>query len=269
MYKRSIKITRIKKDKKFEETDLVLVEKAIDLFINLNPLVNIVCLPKDLKELALGFIYSVGLIDNIKEVKEILIKEQEERIDITLIDSKFNLLKNFELNPVSRVIDTSCGIPSPWRTIIKEALIASKEELSSEFKLVIKSRIISDSIVKMQKETELFRATGGCHGAAIFNEEGSLLAIKEDIGRHNAIDKVIGDILLKQENFNNKFLTTTGRLTGDSVLKAIRANIPIVASLSAAIDTGISLAEDYGITLIGFARGAKMNIYTHPERIIP
>lgn len=269
MYKRSVKITRIKKDKKFEETDLVLVEKAIDLFINLNPLVNIVCLPKDLKELALGFIYSVGLIDNIKEVKEILIKEQEERIDITLIDSKLNLFKNFELNPVSRVIDTSCGIPSPWRTIIKEALIASKEELSSEFKLVIKSRIISDSIVKMQKETELFRATGGCHGAAIFNEEGSLLAIKEDIGRHNAIDKVIGDILLKQENFNNKFLTTTGRLTGDSVLKAIRANIPIVASLSAAIDTGISLAEDYGITLIGFARGTKMNIYTHPERIIP
>jgi FdhD protein len=133
----------------------------------------------------------------------------------------------------------------------------------------IKAAIVSKSIIKMQKETELFRATGGCHGAAIFNKKGELLALKEDIGRHNAIDKIIGELLLKGEKFNDKFLTTTGRLTGDSVLKAIRAHIPIVASISAAINSGIRLAEDYGTTLIGFVRGAKMNIYTHPERIIP
>ncbi len=96
---------------------------------------------------------------------------------------------------------------------------------------------------------------------------GNLIIVKEDIGRHNAIDKVIGYLLLKGESFDNKILTSTGRLTGDSVLKAVRAQIPIVASLSAAIESGIRLAFSYGITLVGFVRGGTMNIYTHPKRI--
>lgn len=120
----------------------------------------------------------------------------------------------------------------------------------------------------MQKETKLFRETGGCHGAAIFDFNGNLLAIKEDIGRHNAIDKVIGELIIKKTPFDEIFLTSTGRLTGDSVLKAIRANIPIMASLSAPVESGIKLAFAYGLTLIGFARGAKMNIYSFPDRII-
>ena len=98
--------------------------------------------------------------------------------------------------------------------------------------------------------------------------DGNLLSVKEDVGRHNAIDKVIGEILFKKLSFNNVFLTSTGRLTGDSVLKAIRAKIPIVASFSAGIESGIRLAFAYGITLIGFIRGGRMNIYTHPERMI-
>ena len=113
----------------------------------------------------------------------------------------------------------------------------------------------------------MFRETGGCHGAAIFDLKGSLITVKEDIGRHNAIDKVIGELILKKDSFNDKILTSTGRLTGDSVLKAVRAQIPIVSSLSAAVESGIILADSYGITLIGFARGKKMNIYTHPRRI--
>ena len=119
----------------------------------------------------------------------------------------------------------------------------------------------------MQRETHLYKETGGCHGAAIFDSNGKILSVKEDIGRHNAIDKVIGDLLLLGKKFNDKILISTGRLTGDSVLKAIRAKIPIVASLSAAIESGIRLAFAYGITLIGFVRGARLNIYTHPERI--
>ncbi len=120
----------------------------------------------------------------------------------------------------------------------------------------------------MQKSTPLYRETGGCHGAGIFDIEGNLLSVKEDIGRHNAIDKVIGDLLIRDLNFDNVILTSTGRLTGDSVLKAVKAKIPIVVSLSAGIESGIRLAYAYGITLIGFARGSRMNIYTHPERIL-
>ena len=171
------------------------------------------------------------------------------------------------MDPVSRVIDTTCGIPSPWRKFITEKIHKAKETISSKRFDKISYEIIFSSIIKMQSKTKLFRETGGCHGAAIFDYDGNLISVKEDIGRHNAIDKVIGEMLIKNHDFTKIFLTSTGRLTGDSVLKAIRAEIPIVASLSAAIESGIKLAFAYGITLIGFVRGKRMNIYTYPDRI--
>ncbi len=269
MFKRKINITKIIKNEKNRIEDIVLVEKPIDLYVNSEPLVNIICLPKDLKELAVGFLYSIGLIDSSNDIKHIKISELENEVFVTLQDSIDFDSNNINMNPVSRVVDTSCGIPSPWRNLIKKRLDEAKvkEKLWFEDKINIQSKIIFSAIKKMQVATPLYRETGGCHGAAIFDLKGNLLSVKEDIGRHNAIDKVIGDMLIQNLSFEEVFLTSTGRLTSDSVLKAIRAKIPIVASFSAAIESGIKLAFAYGITLIGFARGSRLNIYTHPERI--
>jgi len=268
MFKRAVKIIRINKKEKSEIEDVVVIESPIDLFINSESLVNIICLPKDLKELAVGFLFSIGFINSIDDIKQINIDEMENKLYIDIDDSINFKLEKLKLNPVSRVIDTTCGISSPWRDIMKTSLVNLKESKKTNNEFQIKTELIHQGIVEMQRETLLFRETGGCHGAAIFNSEGSLLTLKEDIGRHNAIDKVIGDMLIQKRSLDHVFLTTTGRLTGDSVLKAVRARIPIVASLSAAIESGIRLAFAYGITLIGFARGSKMNIYSHPERII-
>ncbi|MFW9784805.1 MAG: formate dehydrogenase accessory sulfurtransferase FdhD [Candidatus Heimdallarchaeota archaeon] len=270
MYKRKINITKIHKDTKNKIEDVVLVESPIDLYVNSEPLVNIICLPKALKELAVGFLFSIGLIEGIEDIKAIKISDLETDIFVELRDSANFDANALNMNPVGRVVDTSCGIPSPWRNIIKDRLDKAKvkDELWADNKIKIESKIIFSAIKKMQLTTPLYRETGGCHGAAIFDLEGTLLSVKEDIGRHNAIDKVIGDLLIQKHSFENVFLTSTGRLTSDSVLKAIRARIPILASFSAAIESGIKLAFAYGITLIGFARGGKMNIYTHPERII-
>ena len=269
MFKRNVNITRIKKQEKEYLQDIILIESPIDIFINSEPLVNIICLPKDLKELAFGFLFSVGIINSVDDVKDIKISELENNIYIELQNTVDFKIEDIDMNPVSRVIDTTCGISSPWRKLIKNRLDEAKvkEKLWSEDPIKIKSDIIFSAIKKMQLATPLYKETGGCHGATIFDIEGNLLAVKEDIGRHNAIDKVIGELLLQKHSFENVFLTSTGRLTSDSVLKAIRAKIPIVASFSAAIESGIRLAFAYGITLIGFARGARMNIYTHPERI--
>jgi len=266
--KRTVNITRIKNSTKTEELDAVLIESPLDIIVNSESIVSIICLPNFLEELALGFLFSIGIINSIDDVKKIDTNHLEGKIHITLkksLDLKSEMNK---INPISRVIDTTCGLPSPWRNVIKETLEVSKNTLLSKNDIKLKSDIIFRSIIHMQKETKLFRETGGCHGAAIFNIEGELLTVKEDIGRHNAIDKVIGDLLKRKHDFKNIFLTTTGRLTGDSVLKAIRAKIPIVASLSAAIESGIRLAFAYGITLIGFVRGKRMNIYTHSNRIL-
>ena len=267
MFKRKVNITRIKKNEISEDIDIILIETPVDIFINSESLVNIVCLPDSLKELAVGFIYSIGIINTYKEIKQIKVDEIEGNIYIDLVDSIVFKLNDFDMNPVSRVIDTTCGIPSPWRKFIKEKIHESKEVITLKKIKKISSEIIFSSIVKMQSETKLFKETGGCHGAAIFDYDGNLISVKEDIGRHNAIDKVIGEMLIKSHDFDNVFLTSTGRLTGDSILKAIRAKIPIVASLSAPIESGIKLAFAYGITLIGFVRGKRMNIYTHPNRI--
>jgi len=267
MYQRKVNITRVHKKEKKEELDTVLIESPIDLYVNSEPLVNIICLNKDLKELTVGFLFSVGIINEIDDINVIKIDNEKGQVYVELVDSIDFNSKIMELTPVSRVIDTTCGIPSPWRNLIKEKLIETEDILNLNTQFVVSSELIFSSIIEMQKNTQLFRETGGCHGAAIFDLEGNLIAASEDIGRHNAIDKVIGALLLKKEPFNNKILTSTGRLTGDSVLKAVRAQIPIVASLSAAIDSGIRLASSYGITLIGFARGKRMNIYTNPKRI--
>jgi len=266
MYQRKVNISKIHKGVKTEEIDLVLIESPIDIIVNSEPLVNIICLNKDLKELTVGFLFSIGIINTIDDVSKIKIDKVEGKVYVEL-EKSFDLSKILEMNPVSRVIDTTCGIPSPWRNLIKEKLIETEDILNLNTEFEVSSEIIFSSIIEMQKNTPLFKETGGCHGAVIFDLEGNLVAASEDIGRHNAIDKVIGALLFKKEPFNNKILTSTGRLTGDSVLKAVRAQIPIVASLSAAIESGIRLASSYGITLIGFARGTRMNIYTNPKRI--
>ncbi len=266
MYQRKVNISKIHKGVRTEEIDLVLIESPIDIIVNSEPLVNIICLNKDLKELTVGFLFSIGIINTIDDLSKIKIDQVEGKVYVEL-EKSLHLSKILEMNPVSRVIDTTCGIPSPWRNLIKEKLIETKDILNLNTEFEVSSEIIFSSIIEMQKNTPLFKETGGCHGAALFDLEGNLVVASEDIGRHNAIDKVIGALLLKKEPFNNKILTSTGRLTGDSVLKAVRAQIPIVASLSAAIESGIRLASSYGITLIGFARGKRMNIYTKPNRI--
>ncbi|MFW9819596.1 MAG: formate dehydrogenase accessory sulfurtransferase FdhD [Candidatus Thorarchaeota archaeon] len=269
MFKRKVKISRIHKGKKEEIEDIILYETPIDIYVNSKPFVNIICLGKDLKELSIGFLFSIGIINSMEDIKIIKISELENSIFVELDDEIDFNIESLDINPVSRVIDTTCGIPSPWRNIIKETLEKSntKDKIKSKDSIKIKASTIFTAIKQMQIATPLYRETGGCHGAAIFDIKGNLLCVKEDIGRHNAIDKVIGEMLLKHYKFEDVFLTSTGRLTGDSVLKAIRAKIPIVASLSAAVESGIRLAFGYGITLIGFARGSRMNIYSHPNRI--
>ena len=269
MFKRKVNITRIKKQEKEELQDTVLIETPVDIIINSEPIANIICLRKDLKELAFGFLFSIGIINSADDVKEIKISELDNNIIITLQNSVKLDFDDFNMNPVSRVVDTTCGIPSPWRKVIEKSLDnANKTEiLKTKDSIRMNSKTIFSSIKKMQISTPIYRETGGCHGAAIFDFDGNLLSVKEDVGRHNAIDKVIGELLLKKHSFEKTFLTSTGRLTADSVLKAIKANIPIVASFSAAVESGIRLAFAYGITLIGFARGSRMNIYTHPERV--
>lgn len=264
MYKRPYRITKLVKGEFQDIEDTILVERPIVIEVENSPIVTIIGLPKDLKELAVGFIFTSGIIDSIEDITKIEDDMMEYKISVFLDEKSKERLNGFETETYNRVIKTTCGIPSFWRDLIADSINRSEEKLVD---IKIPSSIIFKSMVKMQTETNLFRETGGCHGAALFDVEGNLLCVMEDVGRHNAIDKVIGSALLNDIKLKNTFLCSTGRLTGDAVLKAARSQIPVLASLSAAVESGVRVAFSYGLTLLGFVRGSKMNIYSRPDRI--
>ena len=128
--------------------------------------------------------------------------------------------------------------------------------------------MLYESVKQLNFIAEEFRKTGGVHVAALHSPDGQVVALAEDVGRHNAVDKVIGAASTKNMDFTKLFLALSGRLSGDIVLKAARTQIPLIASLSAAISSGIETAKLTKITLVGFVRGKRMNVYTYPERIV-
>jgi len=129
------------------------------------------------------------------------------------------------------------------------------------------AEVVSESVRRLNTLAETFRKTGGVHVAAVYSVDGDLVTYAEDVGRHNAVDKVIGVCSLRALDFSQSLLASSGRLTGDIVLKAARMGIPIVASLAAAVDSGVEVAKRTHVTLVGFVRGQRMNVFTLPERI--
>jgi FdhD protein len=113
----------------------------------------------------------------------------------------------------------------------------------------------------------LYRRTGGTHGAGVFTAEGEMIAVREDVGRHNAADKAIGHCLLADLPRDDKVLVVSGRISREIAASAVRAGVPIIASMSAPTDAGVEVAARCGLTVVGFLRGRRMNIYTRPERI--
>jgi len=164
----------------------------------------------------------------------------------------------------ARLVVSSCGSPDYWPL---SEVINSLNITKLDMKPTVKAEVISQSVRRLNTIAKQFRETGGVHVAALYSMDGELAALAEDVGRHNAVDKVVGAGATKNMEFKNLFLALSGRLTGDIVLKAARMRIPVIASLAAAISSGLEAAQLTGVTLIGFVRGRRMNVYTYPERI--
>lgn len=240
-----------------KKTDLVAEEKPLHIFLNKTFYATVFCTPSNLKELAVGHVLSEGLVKSVDEIEKISLKE--EACQITL-KSKVNLNKRLKLlKPFSRVILSACGSSSPYQ------FTGRLPKVKSELK--VKAETISSCVNNLNFVAQTFRKTGGVHAAAIHKGDGKLVTFAEDIGRHNAVDKVVGYGALNKIDFGACFLVLSGRLTGDIVVKAARAGLPIVASLAAAVDSGIKIAKNTGLTLIGFVRGRRMNIYSCEERV--
>lgn len=257
-----IEITRIdvRAGRANKMIDFVAEEKPLHIFVNRNHYATIFCSPTNLKELTVGHLLSEGMLKSIEEIEGLRISADEATCRVKL-KPDVNIEKRQILTRLSaRVIRSTCGSPSTFQFSGRIPKIKSV--------LAVQAKTVLESVNRLNSSAEMFRKTGGVHVAAIYGEDGNVKTLAEDVGRHNAVDKVIGAGALNHVDFSMCFLALSGRLTGDIVCKAARVGLPIVASMAAAIYSGITIAKGASVTLVGFARGNRLNVYTVPERIL-
>jgi FdhD protein len=244
--------------------DFVAEETPLHIFLNKTHYATILCSPHQLKELAIGHVLSEGVLKSTDEIKKINF-EKGGVCRVRLIP-EIDAEKRISISqPFNRLIISSCGSPDYWPLPkIIDRLSLTKVKLG----LTVEAKVVAKSVKQLNILAETFRKTGGVHVAALYSANGDLLTFSEDVGRHNAVDKVIGTGAAERLDFRKSFLALSGRLTGDIVLKAARMRIPVVASMTAAVNSGLEAAQLTGITLLGFVRGKRINIYAYPERIV-
>ena len=244
-----------------EFADYIAEEKPFYLFVNTTFWATILCSPTDLKELAVGHFLSEGILKSTDEIEGVVLKERESTCYVK-VKPEVDVEKRVRISRLhARVIPSACGSGSPYQFTGKIPKVQSD--------LKVKAQVIFESVKQLNFKAEGFRRTGGLHVAAVYKADGELVALAEDVGRHNAVDKVIGIAALNNVAFGECFLALSGRMSGDVAFKAAKLGLPIVASLAAALSSGIAMAESANVTLAGFVRGKRINLYTCPKRITP
>ncbi len=258
---REVKVRRIsiKQETIKQQPDFVAEEKALHIYLNKRHYGTILCSPNHEKEMVLGHLLGEGVLNSTDEIENLTMK------DGGILTLKPNIIAEERISRshrFSRRIVSACGSPD-YRSISEIVKNIPKLELN----IKINAEVVYNSVIKLNNISENFKVTGGVHAAALYSFDGKLLFLAEDVGRHNAVDKAIGAGSLAKIDFSKVFLVLSGRLTGDLVLKAARMKIPVVASLAAAISSGLDVAKVTGVTLVGFVRDNRMNVYTYPERL--
>jgi FdhD protein len=252
-----VKVIHIKEgEKKLEEKETIK-EIPLTIFLNEEELVTLLCTPRDLKYLAIGFLATSGFIKKKEDIEKISIDEEKGVIKVDVRDSSV-LLKNFS----KRIITSGCGKGTLFYEL-SDTLGCSIVESDTK----IKQKEIFALMREFQKNSSLFKKTGGVHSAALC-KDGVIVKRNEDIGRHNAIDKIFGECFLKGIPMGDKTMLTSGRISSEIVLKVAKWSIPIIISRCAPTHLAVKLAEKLKLTLIGFVRGESMNIYTNPQRVV-
>jgi FdhD protein len=235
----------------FEEVeDSIAVEQRLRILINGKEILSMYCTPLMIRELAVGMLMSENIIKGAWCGDKMSIVYGEDIVVDVPSDS--------EVSTEGAVITSGCigGITFPKRATLKR--IEDSFRISSErLKVIFRD---------FQQMSGLHHLTGCIHTAGLCDGE-SVLCIAEDIGRHNAVDKVIGYALLEEIPFSGKMVMASGRLSSEIVAKCARWEIPVVGSRTSPTSLALDIADKSGVTVVGFIRGDRFNVYTHPERI--
>lgn len=244
-------------------SDPLSVEQALQISINQKPFTVVMQTPGDEFELAIGLLYAEDVLKkkylpsySLKENKKGIVEEIDLNIPEEFLGSGY-------LSARSLLSVSSCGICGKQSL---EDLQIQQGELNTEYDQLKPSDLIKMQEIMFDNQIN-FKVSGGCHGVAAFNIEGELLILKEDIGRHNAMDKVVGSLLINNQMKMAKVISFSGRLSYELISKAFRAKIPIIIAVSSPSSLAVDFAKEYGLTLIAFSRGERMTCYAGQERI--
>lgn len=246
---------------KFSQVDdILVVEESLKITINNSPFTVTMRTPSYENELVRGLLFSENIYSDIETDPIIIVKERNEKGVITSVDVKIPKEKVGKGMEISRSIISvsSCGIcgKSELETIPNDSKkLVVVEKLNPE--------LIGRMFEQMNAAQNTFKESGGSHAAAAFTVDGKLLNIQEDIGRHNAVDKVIGSLLFQKQLRIAKCLAVSGRVSYEIVNKCFAAGIPFLAAVSAPSSLAVDLAEQLGITLMAFCREGKFTAYSH------
>ena len=234
-----------------ELLDDVLEEYVLSIYLEDALLVKLICVPEYLEELVLGYLYSDGLISSADDVRSITIDGQTARVKLAegLIDAADAAIPD---DADTVVTDSGDFAGIPYRFKQPEAVHLQEAEWDPE--------ILLQNANLLLEKSRVFRETGNVHSVMICRG-AELLYFCEDIGRYNAFDKCVGRALKEKTDLSGACVYTSGRIPSSIALKTIRAGIPMIVSRSAPTDATLRIAAEYGLTVVGFARGDRFNLY--------
>jgi len=239
--------------------DPIVRESSIRVFLNDIEVVVLSALKHDLRELAIGFLYTEVFIDDIDAIRSVEVKKGLDAVSVVTDGHAAS-------TPVSNIrsVTSSCGRSVSFINPLQTGHFPEVKSSST-----LSAKWILRSMDDLTRSSRLFKTTGGVHTAAL-SDGDKIVYIADDIGRHNCVDKVIGwEILNKVVDPDRRVILSSGRVCVAIVSKAIRGQVPFVISHSAPTVGAVQLARQFGITLAGFVRGNRFNIYSHEERILP
>jgi FdhD protein len=237
--------------------DALVVEAALQININNKPYTVVMRTPGDDFELIRGLLYAEDIYKNKENLEFEIIEKRENGFSIINTQIPKTLLGKGYLNKRTLLSVSSCGICGKQK--LDDISVVGKKLVNT---FNFDSHKIELMFYEMKQQQETFELSGGSHAAALFNSNYKLINVKEDIGRHNAVDKVIGELLINSSIKNAKCLLVSGRVSYEIISKAFIAKIPYVIAVSACSTLAVDFAKEFGICLIGFSRGKKATVYS-------
>lgn len=236
-------ICRFDRDESSLRLDSVIEEVVYLVILNGRPLRDMTCSPWNVRELVVGGLFTSGRIDRADQVRRLEVDEEAATVTVeTTADAR----------AAGSVVDR----------VLCPAASASREVVP-----MLTAAEVSKRIEYLEGGSKLFHRTGGVHSAVMVDRDGGLVAWFEDIGRHNALDKLAGWCVMNEADASDKILLFSGRVSREIIARAIRIGFPVVISPGAPTSLSIQLACEHGVTLIGFAKNGAFNVYTHSARI--